>query len=165
MLHRLLIGPLSSARTPPRDLGPRRTFGTSEGDLLLGPADSWEAVCQRLPMDWRADGVVLSLQGGGAAPIGLWSASVPLIALAPDLRSRWHWARHVLGRCDLVITDADSADHPQQFGIGRLHVPSGWENDPVSAEATASDRFWTELLDVVERAWSALAEHARERRA
>lgn len=165
MRHRLLIGPVAPEPTPPHDLVLSKTFGTIEGDILLRAADSWAAICRNLPTDWSAEGVLLSL-AGGPAPIGLWSAPVPLIALAPDPRSRWHWARHALRRCDLIVTDARTAQRLQRLGIDRVHVPASWEEEPATdaPPSTWLARLaWPELLDVLERRWPELMAQARGR--
>jgi tetratricopeptide (TPR) repeat protein len=114
------------------------TFGSAPGALSVGPVDSWESVCRRLPEDWRPDGVILAL-GRGSIPISMWSAPLPLIALAPDGWLHAHEYRHVLKRCDLVVTDAEGEERLRRLSISRLYVPSSWASDPPAPEVGPSN--------------------------
>jgi hypothetical protein len=52
-------------------------------DLAVTFSDTWESLCSRLPPDWRPDFIALHLPYA-SVPSCLWSAPVPLVALAPD---------------------------------------------------------------------------------
>src|SRR5262249_36448844 len=88
---------------PPRARGPC-SASNAAGDtaLTIGPADSWDDVCARLPADWRPDFVTLWLPYT-SIPACLWSAPVPVVGLAGDWNLLWHRLRRC--RCDLLLTD------------------------------------------------------------
>src|SRR5690242_19247401 len=101
MLLRYLFGPVSpewAAHNLHREraAGACLTFDEAPGaDLTVGPGDTWEALCARLPYGWRPDFVVLHLPYR-TVPAGLWSAPVPLVAFAPDWQLLWHGYRRRL---------------------------------------------------------------------
>jgi hypothetical protein len=110
MCRRYLFGPVTPSFAHAHLRGPRAdgsclTFHHEEGaDLTVGPADTWEDVCARLPAGWRPDFVALYLPYT-TVPGCLWAAPVPLVGLAADWNLLWHRYRG-LSRCDLLLTDA-----------------------------------------------------------
>jgi glycosyltransferase involved in cell wall biosynthesis/predicted Zn-dependent protease len=122
MPHRYLFGPVSHEFAQDqlhtlRQRGDCLAFGASEGaDLTIGPADSWEAVCARLPEGWRPDFIALYLPYM-VIPECLWSAPVPLVGLAPDWQLLFHSYRHQLPRLDLVLTDTAGVEVLAKAGI------------------------------------------------
>ncbi len=85
-------------------------------DLAITFEDSWEAVCARLPRDWRPDCVVLNLPYN-TIPACLWNAPVPRVALAWDYNLLWHAYRHRLPQCELVLTDTNGVDRLHRAGV------------------------------------------------
>src|SRR5438270_913649 len=116
-----LVGPVSGEHAwrcwkEPRARGVCRAFNpVGDTDLAIGPADTWEDVCRRLPPDWRPDFIALNPSYTTVPPC-LWSAPVPLVALAADWNLQWHNYRRVLHRCDAVLTDAAGADVMRRAG-------------------------------------------------
>lgn len=137
---RCLFGPVAAnsllALAPPAMVG-WRTFGGAGAELHLRPDDTWQTIALRLGNGWQPDAVVVLL-GQESIPIGLWSAPLPLVALAPDGFRHWHYSRHVLPHCDLVATDAEGAERLRRLGLDRLHVPMRWDDGPSSLDPAAS---------------------------
>jgi predicted O-linked N-acetylglucosamine transferase (SPINDLY family) len=126
MTLRYLLGPVSAERAArwqgPRQAGACRAFNAAASlDLPVTTADNWELVGRRLPDDWRPDVLVLDLDRT-TVPAWLWTAPVPLVALAPDWRTQWHHYRQVLPLCDLVLTDAAGAEVMRQAGCHHARV-------------------------------------------
>jgi GT2 family glycosyltransferase/Tfp pilus assembly protein PilF len=117
---RYLIGPVSAERARNWE-GPRRdgrclAFNArGDVDLTIGPTDTWDAVCRRLPADWRPDFIALEL-AYQTIPPALWAAPVPLVGLAADWNLNWHHYRHVLPRLELVLTDLPGVEVMQRAG-------------------------------------------------
>lgn len=88
---------------------------TGSAGLAVNPSVSWEDVRRRLP-GWEPDFLVLYL-AYTTIPPGLWAAPVPIIGLAMDWNLLWSGYRHVLDRCDLVLTDSLGADKLRCEGI------------------------------------------------
>jgi tetratricopeptide (TPR) repeat protein len=132
-MPRLLLGPLANATTYlptlPAD-GPFLTFGREGAAVSVSAAASWEEICHRLPRAWQPEAVIVVL-GPEAIPAGVWSAPVPVIALALNGSCRWHFYRAVLNRCDLVICDHATADALRRLGIDYIHVPTRWDAAPL----------------------------------
>ncbi len=125
MSLRYLFGPVSP-HFPEATLGAQRqggrcrTFGYWAGpDLTLAAGDTWESLCARLPDGWRPDFLVLDLHYT-TVPIALWSAPVPIIGLAADWNLLWHYYRHCLRRCDLVLTDTPGVAVLGREGIAEV---------------------------------------------
>src|SRR5438105_3049511 len=110
MTQRYLFGPVSTAFAEQnlydeRQAGNCLAFSVNGGpDLTIGLSDTWDAMLARLPSGWLPDFVVLYLPYE-RIPAFLWSAPVPVVALAADWNLLWHHYRHCLGRADLVLTD------------------------------------------------------------
>jgi hypothetical protein len=121
MTGRYLFGPVSANAAAPEPAGPHAigaclTFGPAgAADVPVEHGDCWEAIAARLPEGWHAEFVVLSGANTGIPP-GLWSAPVPLVALAADGRRRWHACRP-LRPCDLILTDPATADTLVKEGL------------------------------------------------
>src|SRR5262249_25970669 len=122
MRSRCLFGPVSGMFHE-RSLGRLRrdkrcVAFDAEGraDLTISLSDTWEAVAARLPEGWSPDALVLWLPYT-MIPAGLWSAPLPIIALAPDWELLWHSYRRLLPRCDLVVTDSRGAERMSRAGI------------------------------------------------
>jgi len=96
----------------------------------LGPAESWEALCARLPEDWRPDLVVFDL-AYHTLPAWLWSAPVPLVGLAADAQLQFHWMRRGLRRCERVLADLPTVQRLHQEGIAQARAANlfGLEQD------------------------------------
>jgi hypothetical protein len=127
MRRRYLFGPVTATFADQnlrwhREAGDCLAFAATEGvDLRVAPTDSWEAVCERLPPGWRPDFIALYLPYT-TVPHALWSAPVPLVALAPDYNLQWHHYRYCLPRGELVLTDAPGAAALAQAGIGHARA-------------------------------------------
>jgi tetratricopeptide (TPR) repeat protein len=146
MPRRYLVGPVTAAwadqhlRRQVRQ-GECLVFGPpGEGGLGVGPADSWQAVCARLPPGWRPDFVVLDL-AYTVIPRGLWSAPVPLVGLARDWSLLWHLYRRRARRCDLLAADTkgverlreEGFEHSRRWNLGgcpRVFVDGPWPDGP-----------------------------------
>jgi tetratricopeptide (TPR) repeat protein len=108
MTRRFLIGPVSNhwakPQLPDRIRSERcRTLGWSEAsDVSLIGCDSWPQLMEKLPAgEWPE--FVLTLAGHTTIPNWLWTAPVPIIALAIDPESHWHHQRACLPSCDHVF--------------------------------------------------------------
>src|SRR5712664_3399158 len=103
MIRRYLFGPVPTAFAEQCLFGERAsgaciTFAvTGPADVVIGPGDSWDAVCARLPQAWRPDLVVLYLPYT-RIPEWLWSAPVPIVGLAADWNLLYSNYRHCLRR-------------------------------------------------------------------
>src|SRR5438132_2156957 len=121
-MPRYLFGPVTAAfaednLSRPRQAGSCLTFDAAAGaDLTFGPAENWEAVCERLPRDWQPDFIALYLPYTGI-PACLWAAPVPVVGLGADWNLLWHWYRHCLPRCDLVLTDVAGVEAMRAEGM------------------------------------------------
>jgi tetratricopeptide (TPR) repeat protein len=127
MPRRFLFGPVGSEfaehnnRRPPRG-SDSLTFGPpGAADLAVGPQDTWEGVCSRLPPDWRPDGILLYLPYTTVPPC-LWSAPVPLLGWAGDWNLLFHAQRHWLRRCDAVLTDRPGVEVLTRAGISHVQA-------------------------------------------
>jgi hypothetical protein len=114
MSLRYLLGPalFDQARhwQADRGAGSCLAFNTKDdADLIVGAADSWDDVLGRLPGGWRPDFVALHLNYT-TVPESLWSAPVPVVGLATDWNLLWHYYRHALRRCDLVLIDVPGVE-------------------------------------------------------
>jgi glycosyltransferase involved in cell wall biosynthesis/Flp pilus assembly protein TadD len=88
-----------------RDAGRCLTFGWYPGqDLMLADGGTWDGLLARLPEGWRPDFVALT-PAYARVPGYLWSAPVPLVALAADWNFLWTYYRVRLRQCEVVLTD------------------------------------------------------------
>jgi tetratricopeptide (TPR) repeat protein len=153
MTRRYLFGPVSTTFTDQnlyeeRQGGNCLAFDLKAGaDLTISPRDNWEAVCARLPGGWRPDFVVLYLPYR-QIPACLWSAPLPVVALAADWNLLWHHYRNCLRRVDLVLTDRPGVEAMSREGI--LHARSanlfglerGWQEEMKNEERrTRNEEF------------------------
>jgi tetratricopeptide (TPR) repeat protein len=110
-MRRYLFGPVTADYADQHLLDLRQSgeclpFNSSgDAGLAVGFDDTWADVCARLPEGWRPDFLALRLDYT-TIPEGLWSAPVPILGLAGDWNLVWHYYRHCLPRCDLVLTDS-----------------------------------------------------------
>jgi GT2 family glycosyltransferase/predicted Zn-dependent protease len=140
-MRRYLFGPVTPAfadqnlRTQ-RQSGQCLAFGAAgTTDVAIRVEQTWEQVLAGLPDGWRPDFVVLYLPYT-CIPACLWSAPVPLVGLAADWTLLWHWYRHCLRQCDLVLTDPAGVETLAREGICQA-VPANlfggervlWESD------------------------------------
>jgi hypothetical protein len=118
--RRYLVGPVSAEQArhwqEPRRAGACLAFNArGDLDLAVGPADTWDDLCRRLPQGWRPDFVVLDL-AYHTVPPGLYQAPVPLVGLAAGWHLLWHHYRYVLPRCELVLADTAGAEVMRRAG-------------------------------------------------
>jgi glycosyltransferase involved in cell wall biosynthesis/tetratricopeptide (TPR) repeat protein len=163
MTQRYLFGPVTADFAAENLRGERQAGNClafdEQGavDLTIGPGDSWEAVCGRLPADWRPDFIVLNL-GYNRIPNGLWAAPVPLVGLAMDWNLLFHSYRWRLRQCDLVLTDTtgvevlkkEGIDHARAanlYGLGR----TWFEEEAREEERTIDIAFVGNLHPAVQR--------------
>ncbi len=78
-------------------------------DVPLTPADTWEAVCGRLPPGWRPDFIVLYLRAGAIPPC-LWQAPVPLVGVTGTKEDGSATDAGLLLACDLVLADCAAVE-------------------------------------------------------
>jgi GT2 family glycosyltransferase/Flp pilus assembly protein TadD len=134
MSRRYLFGPVSVSFADQFLAGPRErreclTFGAEGCDLAMQPSDSWAKLTTRFPAGWKPDFVALYLPYT-SVPAGLFTAPVPLVALAPDWPLLWHYYRRRLKSCDLALTDAAGVEAMAREGLGHARVANlhGCEN-------------------------------------
>jgi GT2 family glycosyltransferase/tetratricopeptide (TPR) repeat protein len=124
---RYLFGPVTPDFAEQNLRGERRAdhclaFNQAGGsDLVIGPGDTWDAVCTCLPPGWQPDFLVLQL-AYSTIPECLWSAPVPRVCLAADWNLLWHYYRLRLRDCDLVLTDTAGVEALQREGIGHARA-------------------------------------------
>ncbi len=121
MSQRYLLGPvpLDHARRWQVDRDAGRCLAFSAGgnlDLTIRPTGSWDDVLCRLPAGWCPDFVALHFNYT-TVPKGLWSAPVPVVGLATDWNLLWHYYRHALRRCDLVLVDVPGVEALSREGF------------------------------------------------
>jgi tetratricopeptide (TPR) repeat protein len=125
--RRYLFGPVDPDYVENYLAGPRArreclTFHPSApADLPVRFNDTWSTFAARFPADWQPDFVFLYLPYSNV-PAFLWSAPLPLIAIAPDANLLWHLYRHWLPRCDLVLTDTTTAERLTAIGVEQTLV-------------------------------------------
>jgi GT2 family glycosyltransferase/tetratricopeptide (TPR) repeat protein len=113
--RRFLIGPVNTEFADQdlyalRAAGRCLTFSHRAGtDLNITNHETWESLSDRLPAHWQPDFLVLNL-AYQTIPPALWSAPVPLIALAADWNLTFHGLRRLLPFCDLIFTDAPGVE-------------------------------------------------------
>jgi glycosyltransferase involved in cell wall biosynthesis/tetratricopeptide (TPR) repeat protein len=124
---RYLFGPVTPSFADEHLNGLRRsgeciTFDHSgKADLAIGAVDTWDDVCHKLPDGWHPDCIALTL-AYTTIPPALWKAPVPILGLAADGNLLWHYYRHVLPRCDLILTDVTSQEKMQAAGHHHARV-------------------------------------------
>ena len=125
MPFRYLFGPVTAEFADQHLLEARRagrclTFNPlGDTDLTIGFAQSWDAIDSRLPTGWVPDLIVLRLDYA-TIPEGLWKAPIPLIGLAGDWNLLWHYYRHCLPLCDMVLTDLPGVETLSQAGFTHI---------------------------------------------
>ncbi len=127
MSVRYLYGP-STAEFATRKLYRQRQAGqclvfdpAGSTDLAIGPTDTWESVQARLPAGWQPDAIVLQLSYT-TVPEWLWSAPVPLVAVAHDWTLLWHGYRRRLRGCELILTDSLGVETLAEEGIAHARA-------------------------------------------
>ncbi len=114
-MPRFLFGPADDEREfdrflkNPVDAGRWATFGAA--------CPSWEAAVAGF--DTSPEAVLLWL-GYASVPAWVWSAPVPVVALAHDPNLLWNGYQHTLPLADLVLTDALSAERFQRAGLAHV---------------------------------------------
>jgi glycosyltransferase involved in cell wall biosynthesis len=98
---------------------------------------SWDAAVGGLE---TAPGVLLVWPGYTSVPRWVWSAPVPVVALAHDPNLLAHGYRHTLPLADVVLTDGPSADRLRRGGLGQARA----------ANLFGLDRHFLAGLDAVE---------------
>ncbi|MCI0702677.1 MAG: glycosyltransferase [Planctomycetia bacterium] len=88
-------------------------------DIPCDSADTWDAIASRLPAGWKPERIVVRLSQVNL-PIGLWSATVPIIGLAEDWDLLGHYYRHTFPMCDVVLADPPAATAIESMGFGRV---------------------------------------------
>src|SRR5262249_29562500 len=121
MTLRYLFGPVTAAFAADHLAGPRQrgeclAFGRPGADLTIGLDETWDEICRRFPPDWRPDFVALNL-AYTSIPDALWDAPLPRVGLAANANLLWHTYRFLLPNCDLVLTDAPSAERLHRAGL------------------------------------------------
>lgn len=122
MSLRLLFGPVS--REWAREhiaVGPAvadiRNFApTAPADFVIGIEDPREFLAIGSASDWQPDAIVLYFHDQYVPP-AIWSASIPVLALIPDVRSCWHAFRRLVPYCDLVFVDPTALPMLQRAGF------------------------------------------------
>jgi hypothetical protein len=146
MPRRYLFGPVSAAFAHQklhrhRQSGLCLAFNADgDGDVTIRRGDSWDDVLARLPAGRGVDFLVVHA-AYTSVPECLWTAPVPLVAVAPDHQLLWHYYRRRLRACDLILTDRGGQEALARAGLAQaraVYVPgcdrSVLESPP--AEAT-----------------------------
>jgi GT2 family glycosyltransferase len=160
---RFLFGPTTATHAEQHLQGPITSgacvpFGPEEGAgiLAVSPADNWDSFCERLPAGWRPDLVVLNL-AYQSVPAWLWSAPVPLVALAADAPLLWHWYRRALPHTELVLADAPTVARLHRQGIAHARpahlfgLPRSFLEDHPEEERTIDILFIGNIHSAVQR--------------
>ena len=111
-MPRFLFGPADNERQfdrflkNPVDAGRWATFGAA--------CPSWEAATAGFDTSPEA---LLLWPGYASVPAWVWSAPVPVVALAHAPNLLWNGYRHTLPLADLVLTDAPSAERLKRAGL------------------------------------------------
>jgi hypothetical protein len=127
MPRRYLFGPVTpdvadQTLHGPRQAGDCLTFDPAGAtDLTIGPTDTWESVCARLPAGWQPDFIVLHVPYT-TIPACLWSAPVPLVGWAEDWNLLWHGYRRRLRHCDLILADSAGVEAFARQGISQART-------------------------------------------
>lgn len=122
--RRYLFGPVSDAHAE-QLLGASLRAGQclafdTAGSFPIDFDEPWEAVAARLPAEWSPDFIALYLPYR-RIPCCLWTAPIPIVALAADWNLQWHYYRRVGRHCELVLTDAQGVETFQREGIAHAH--------------------------------------------
>jgi len=147
MPRRYLFGPVERAFADQnlyeaRECGECLAFDLRDGsDLTIGIGKSWADVCSRFPRGWQPDFVVLYLPYR-TIPTCLWSPPVPIVGLAGDWNYMWHYYRHCLPACDLVLTDTVGVETLARQGLrhGRVANIFGCERVYLESPPSAAER-------------------------
>ncbi len=124
MSLRYLFGPVTPRFAEqnlrePRRAGWCKTYGPPGSDVPTLAADTWPAVCDRLPAGWRPDALVLHL-ASAPPPEWVWSAQVPVVGLVTGWPLLWHALRRQLAFCDLVVAGPAAASRLVHTGIRNI---------------------------------------------
>jgi GT2 family glycosyltransferase/Tfp pilus assembly protein PilF len=144
MDFRYLFGPVTPAFADQNLHGPRSRVEclafdqAGHTDLAVRLDDTWDSLCRRLPGGWRPDFVVLYLPYT-SIPECLWSAPVPLVALAGDWNLLWSWYRLCLRRSDLALTDVAGVEALAREGITHARAANLFGLERASVEESAKD--------------------------
>src|SRR6478609_910629 len=76
--------------------------------------ESWQAALAQIP-GGTPDAVAV-WPSYASVPAWVWSAPVPVVALAADANLLWSGYRHLLPLADLVLTDAPAAEKLRRGG-------------------------------------------------
>jgi hypothetical protein len=140
MPKRYLFGPINATYADQHlrracQAGDCRVFDQSGSTgFTIGPSDSWQDVCGRLPDGWRPDFIALYLSYMHV-PRCLWTAPVPVVGLAPDWNLLWHQYRRQLRRTDLVLTDTAGVEALAREGIAHARAANLYGAERAFAEA------------------------------
>jgi GT2 family glycosyltransferase/predicted Zn-dependent protease len=96
-----------------------------DADVTVRFGDSWDDVLARLPAGRGVDFLVVHA-AYTSVPECLWTAPVPLVAVAPDHQLLWHYYRRRLRACDLILTDRGGQEALARAGIAQaraVYVP------------------------------------------
>jgi glycosyltransferase involved in cell wall biosynthesis/tetratricopeptide (TPR) repeat protein len=110
MPSRLLIGPVEPSFAD--------RYLSADRDCLSfdASAPGWAEVTASFPPGWVPDALLVHM-GYTSVPAWVWSAPVPVIALAPDPNLLWHRYRSLLPLADLVLTDRPAVDRFRRAGL------------------------------------------------
>jgi len=120
-MRRCLFGP-ASATFAADDLKPFNSIlwdFQGKHSLTLASNTSWNDVLRQLSDGWRPDVLILSLPYT-SIPLDLFNAPVPIVGLAPDWNLLWSCYRHILPRCDQVLTDQSGVDRLTRAGFTHI---------------------------------------------
>src|SRR5260221_10449331 len=100
-----------------REAGECIAFNADGGlDLTIRANDTWETVCARMPGGAAPEFIVLYMPYTFIPPC-LWSAPIPLVALAADWNLLFHGYGRQLAQADLVLTDKAGVDVFTRAGL------------------------------------------------
>jgi GT2 family glycosyltransferase/Tfp pilus assembly protein PilF len=146
MTRKYLFGPVTRDFAE-QNLAPARQSGdclafndTDDLELSIRATDNWDQVTAALPSGWQPDFIVLYLPYT-TVPACLWSAPVPVVALAADWPLLWHHYRRCLRGVDLILTDTKGVETLAQegiphvlpanlFGLERSFLEYAWPDAP-----------------------------------
>jgi glycosyltransferase involved in cell wall biosynthesis/predicted Zn-dependent protease len=120
MALRYLFGPITAAFAEQHLSGPRRngeclTFGGPGTDVPICADFTWGEIQRLLPENWQPDLTALVLAYTNI-PDAFWHAPLPRVGLAADGNLLWDAYRHLLPRCDFILSDAVSVERFRRAG-------------------------------------------------
>ncbi|MBA4191275.1 MAG: hypothetical protein C0467_25110, partial [Planctomycetaceae bacterium] len=110
-MHQFLFGPVDNPTFTDRFLA--APVASGRWATFSAECSSWESAVGAAPLPEA----ILLWPGYTSVPSWVWSAPVPVVALAHDPNLLWHGFRHLLPLADLVLTDAPSAERLRRAGI------------------------------------------------